>query len=817
VKILTLEVEGFRGIRHAKLDFDGRNAVIWGPNGSGKSAVVDAVDFLLTGQIARLGGEGTAGITLAKHGPHIDFAAKPDNVIVRATASIPGVQDTVTLTRRMDAPQSLAVDGARQEQLADVLDVASRRQHSLTRREILRYVASQPAKRSEEVQSLLKLGQLESIRKSLTRVRNQARKTESTAVTNTAAAESRVVSVLGIDQFSSQAVLDQVNALRKALEGAPISELKPSGLKSGVTHPSGVSKAKVPAVSSVDRAASSLETACEDLEGTRAQLETELRASIAKIRRNEASKQDLQRLQLLKLGVSMLDDTGRCPLCGSQWKPEELAQHLEQCMERAVSIESMQSRVQEIVSSIRRDIAGATTSVEVLEQAGDALKLSSASSILRSWIEDLTSLDTHASTILDTCAESKWTVEQTAGLLRDESRHTAVQKVLSEIKAAAGGPTPEEAAWDALTKTELHLEALEECRSAEAGAKLYHARAAQLLRAFEDVRDEELDALYGAIETRFAELYRCLHGDDEGAFDADLKPDGSFEVDFYGRGKHPPGALHSEGHQDSMGVCLYLALVEHLTGDRFLLTLLDDVVMSVDAGHRNRLCAMLKQQFPNRQFLITTHDKTWASQLRAEGVINRAGYIEFTRWSLEDGPCIELEGELWSVIGKHLDSDDVPGAAFRLRNGAERHFEAACDDLGAHIRYHADGRWVLGEFMNSAVGRLRDWLKLAKKAANSWGQSELVETLGEYETVLRQVVERTYCEQWAVNAAVHYNTWHDLSKEDFLPVAEAFQDCFALFSCQSCKGPLRLVESGLTPEAVKCSCGDVHWNLAVKP
>ena len=48
-----------------------------------------------------------------------------------------------------------------------------------------------------------------------------------------------------------------------------------------------------------------------------------------------------------------------------------------------------------------------------------------------------------------------------------------------------------------------------------------------------------------------------------------MAPDGpglNFEVDFHGRGQHPPHALHSEGHQDSMGLCLYLALTEHLRG-----------------------------------------------------------------------------------------------------------------------------------------------------------------------------------------------------------------------------------------------------------
>jgi len=57
-------------------------------------------------------------------------------------------------------------------------------------------------------------------------------------------------------------------------------------------------------------------------------------------------------------------------------------------------------------------------------------------------------------------------------------------------------------------------------------------------------------------------------------------------VNFYDRGLFPPAAFHSEGHQDGMGVCLYLALMKRLFGKRITFALLDDVVMSVDAGHR---------------------------------------------------------------------------------------------------------------------------------------------------------------------------------------------------------------------------------------
>ena len=91
MKILSLSIRNVRGIKEADLTPDGKNFVIWGPNGSGKSAVVDAIDFLLTGQIARLIGEGTAGITLAKHGPHIDHTKDPSQSFVKAAVQVPGV------------------------------------------------------------------------------------------------------------------------------------------------------------------------------------------------------------------------------------------------------------------------------------------------------------------------------------------------------------------------------------------------------------------------------------------------------------------------------------------------------------------------------------------------------------------------------------------------------------------------------------------------------------------------------------------------------------------------------------------------------
>ena len=104
MRILELEMENVRGIRKKLvLTPNGENVVIHGPNGTGKSAVVDAIDFLFTGDISRLAGRGTRGMSLKDHGPHID--TKPKDAVVRAKVQIDGIDEPVTLERKMSKPK----------------------------------------------------------------------------------------------------------------------------------------------------------------------------------------------------------------------------------------------------------------------------------------------------------------------------------------------------------------------------------------------------------------------------------------------------------------------------------------------------------------------------------------------------------------------------------------------------------------------------------------------------------------------------------------------------------------------------------------
>ena len=85
------------------------------------------------------------------------------------------------------------------------------------------------------------------------------------------------------------------------------------------------------------------------------------------------------------------------------------------------------------------------------------------------------------------------------------------------------------------------------------------------------------------------------------------------------------------------------ALMKRLFGDRFTFALLDDVVMSVDAGHRYQFCKLLKTHFPDTQFIITTHDRLWAEQMKSAGLVTAKTSIAFHGWTIDTGPLVEFE------------------------------------------------------------------------------------------------------------------------------------------------------------------------------
>jgi len=818
MRLIELEINNIRGIPHLHIKPNGKSFVIWGPNGSGKSAVIDSIDFLLTGKISRLIGKGTGNISLSKHGPHVDY--KPEDTMVRGIVKINSYEKPIELKRTMSNPSELICDKNEIQYIKPIIDIASLGQNVLTRREILKFITAESSTRAQEIQELLNISEIEEIRKTFVKLVNEIKRDLHTTNGSLKKAESTVVTTLQIDNYNIESVIGEVNKYRTILGGDSITELFSNNIKKDLFLPK-VDKDQIMVnVAILERYIQSLNKIFfEENQKIIKEADSKLRELITQIISDEKLLKTLNRRKLIELGLELIDETGDCPLCDTSWPQGKLRVYLDKKLSTAQIAEKYQDGISKYVNLIENEVSSAIANIDNIIKIAQSIKLDEEVRQLQKWLKDLNFYETALADPLEKYLNIKFKEDDVKTLIAPANIFIILSSILLAAKEKSPKISKKQTSWDILTHLEANMKVIEDANSEIEKHLLAYKRSEILLSIFQSTRDLVLDNLYKNISNKFEILYRTLHGNDEKNFATNFKPEGAglnFEVDFYNRGVHPPHALHSEGHQDSMGLCLFLSLFERLTEGLIDLIILDDVVMSVDMQHRRALCSLFSNFYTNRQFFITTHDKTWAHQLLSEGCIKNQGLIEFYNWNIDTGPSVNYEADLWNKIEEDLRNNDISSGAARLRHGLEQFFSFVCDSLSVCVKFKLNSKWELGDLLIPAMDYYRSLLEKAIKSAESWNNDERVSELTEHDSIRSSIYKRTYAEQWAINTNVHYNNWANMGKEDFTPVVQAFQDLYGLFICSKCGSLIKLAMVGLKPKSVVCNCGKVDWNLVQK-
>jgi hypothetical protein len=212
--------------------------------------------------------------------------------------------------------------------------------------------------------------------------------------------------------------------------------------------------------------------------------------------------------------------------------------------------------------------------------------------------------------------------------------------------------------------------------------------------------------------------------------------------DFYGRRSDPRGH-YSEGHLDSLGLCLFLAIrrLHHTQYPDLALLVLDDVLHSVDADHRRRTAKMIVEEFRDHQILITTHDPLWFEHLKV--VTRNKGFVlqRIAFWTIEDGPTLsdyvaEYEWLVSSAAKGAKPADKVITAGRLL----EETLQNLCHNLCVSVPFRRCGDYTIDPLWTNFV-------KMAKGNTEFWGVAH--EYLDEIEALrmLRNLV------------GAHWNEW----------------------------------------------------------
>jgi hypothetical protein len=815
IKIESAHIEEVRGIRKLDIDFGKGTFAISGPNGSGKSGVIDAIEFGLTGQIGRLTGRGTQGLSVAEHGPHVDKTKFPDAAFVELKVFLPEIGKSATITRKVSAPRKPKIVPATDDVKTALAEVADHPEITLSRREILRFILVEPTKRSEEIQTILKLDEIGQTRGALNTAQNRLQTAQRTATAQVQTAQEALQTHLQISTLLAADLLEAVNKRRAVLALQQIEELTPdTKLDAGLS-----AAAKLPDFNKQStlrdlKALSDAGKAFPDLGKT----ETEaILAGLARLEADPALLDALQRRSFIEKGLDLVDGAA-CPLCDKPWEDEQhLRDHLKAKLAKSEEARKLQQALIDSGTGLAQEAIRVVGLLAPVQKAADGQGEGAFAQLLSAWKADLEGLKA-ALTTVDGLTGLK--ARLTAGWLAVPKTFPAGLKTFTGKIEAAPDQTAALDAQTFLTTAQIRLGDYREAGRRNKAAEIAAASGKTAYEAYCSVMEEELNTLYDEVQDDFSKFYRAINEDDESTFTAKLTPsEGKLDlaVNFYERGLFPPGAYHSEGHQDGMGVCLYLALMKRLFGKRFTFALLDDVVMSVDAGHRYQFCKLLKTSFPDTQFIITTHDRLWAEQMRSAGLVTAKTSLAFHSWTIDTGPLVESNKEIWEEIDAALAKGKVEAAASGLRHHLEYVSRHLADQLGATPQFRADANYELGDLLPSVLARMGSLYGKVADAAQSWGKKAEKDAAAKRRAALSASAGAMYVEQWAVNKAVHYNAWANFGRTDFTPVVGAFKDLLACFRCDTCDSWIYATPRGPSPESLRCSCAAISLNLKPKP
>jgi len=447
IQIESLLIEEFRGIRRLHLHFNKETYAICGPNGTGKSGVVDALEFALTGDISRLTGEGTDGITVKSHAPHVDKRNAPHKARVVLQAYLPKLGRSFTLERTVGTAKAPKLTPNDTDVMAAVSDLGKHPEFALTRREIIKYILATPNNRAKAVQALLRLEEIEKVRFSLNSIHNAT--TREATNCETALGESRrlLLQALGITELRKAAVLEAVNAYRAVISLGPLADLEATtSLKQGMSSATARKPKVVKQQASTDLTALIAlldvplpEAIQENLSQVRKIFET-LRASPNLLA-------SLKRESFLRNGLSLIE-SGACPFCDAEWEQSLLRDHVQGKLDEAKQASSLKDELRMAAQPVEEHYRDIEARIASILGHADGLDSSLSRTALKKFAEDLK--DRRA--MLQSLNDIETSIRQTTTITGDRSRD--VDGELSRLKDAVTALpelSKEDAARDQLT------------------------------------------------------------------------------------------------------------------------------------------------------------------------------------------------------------------------------------------------------------------------------------------------------------------------------------------------------------------------------
>jgi len=768
IVLREIRAEGFRGIRSGPvLQVGPDGLLLLGDNGVGKTSWVDAIEKPLTGKCSSVE-TGDQTLSWARHGAHI---LSDDPPRVSLIFSDGGSDYEVGLHTE---------SGALPPGMRALLSAAKHCSFILRRRTLLDFINAKPQDRYQVLGSFLNLARYEFFEKGLKGIQSSLNGQIAARVDEVQRLEAalRVKLVVPVSSpLDSGKILERLTRLFDDAGLAGVDDF------SQITGRNKEASDLMDAFGDVLRRGrvSALAQQCEGLASVASIIAAaqELLFAANTSSAEEHSLEGVFYAEVLSQGLKWIgvDKLTNCPLCES---PIDIAS-VRRSVERRLASHDKLIQLRAAVAQAKSALAGAVSRhLQAFEQ------------VASEWPHAMDGVPT----VLSECVTALRGVNTT---LASSSSADQFARVLDEINALecdtvrgmlidavnhgkAGFPDQDRyallfAARDAGVASEgshPRLEAL--------GVDLRQLQSdvEQIVRVIDHAeagRKAAVQALINRVGGTADSFFQQIHpGEKIGAPSLEVTERGtgslSLTSEFHGRRGDPRG-YYSEGHLDSLGLCLFLAIrrLHHNQHPELKLLVLDDVLHSVDGEHRLRTARLIIKEFGDHQIVITTHDRIWFENLKQLTRERNFTHQKVMSWSVDAGPAIsnyEAEHE-WLVSSA---GQAAPTATRIISAGRilEETLQNLCNNLSVSVPYRLRGDYTIEPLWNS-------FLSFAKK--HTGFVSAAREDLDRIEEI-RAV--RNF-------AGAHWNEWAQQ-----LTGAEAEEFCRSVLGlrsltyCESCGG-----------------------------
>jgi recombinational DNA repair ATPase RecF len=269
---------------------------------------------------------------------------------------------------------------------------------------------------------------------------------------------------------------------------------------------------------------------------------------------------------------------------------------------------------------------------------------------------------------------------------------------------------------------------------------------------------------------------------------------------FFGVDQPSPRLTLSEGHRNSLGLCIFLALVSQ-EADKSRPIVLDDVVSSLDREHRGMLTKVLLEDFADRQVILLTHDREWFTELRSRLPSKQWDFVALRPW-LE--PRIGIQ---WSQSkgtfgdARSLVADNPEAAGNRVRAIMDTELAIIAERLQVRVpfaRGDQNDRRTCMEFIERIISEAKDRLRKSDGGM-----------LVDFTAPIEDWQEaRSLLVSWA-NRASHRGS---LSSSEAEYLIHTCEKALSHFRCTDCGEPIWFAEQ-TNKNRLQCSCGKLIWKI----